>query len=126
LNTTNDLNKAIVELGNLRGGYLWRQNTGVRMGGGGRPITFGHKGSGDVIGCYKGFFVSIETKVGKDKASEDQIAFAQQITERGGFAIFASSLEDADALFDKIDMVVNAQEYARRAAGNVYQIASQV
>jgi hypothetical protein len=49
----NDLNHAVIQLGTLRGAFLWRNNTGRRGG-----VSFGKVGSGDVIGVYRGYFVS--------------------------------------------------------------------
>ena len=102
MSETNDLNSNIVTLGNRRGGYLWRNNTGMaRMSG--RVVRFGKVGSGDVIGVYRGYFVSIETKTGRDKASPEQVEFAEQITQHGGFACFVRDLDEAIEFFDMID-----------------------
>ena len=115
MSATNDLNKQIETLGNLRGGKFWRNNSGGRYMSG-RFVHFGLTGSGDILGCYRGFFVSIETKIGADKASADQVQFAQDIQECGGFAIFAKSLEDAERLFDQIDSLVSEREADRKIA----------
>ena len=115
MSAANDLNKQIETLGNLRGGKFWRNNSGGRYMSG-RFVRFGLTGSGDVIGCYRGFFVSIETKIGADKASADQLEFAQDIQECSGFAIFATCLKDAERLFDRIDSIVSGREADRRSA----------
>jgi hypothetical protein len=108
MSATNTLNSAIVQLGNYRGVYLWRNNTGALRAGknGERFVRFGKVGSGDVIGVYHGYFVSIETKVGRDTASQAQIEFAANVQAAGGYAIFARDVDDAAELFDMIDQRV--------------------
>jgi hypothetical protein len=93
-----ELNKSVIELGNYRGGFLWRNNTGRRGG-----VSFGKVGSGDVIGMYHGYFVSIETKTPNDDASEAQLKFAKDVREHGGFACFVRCIDDAIEFFDMID-----------------------
>lgn len=105
MSATNDLNKQIVDLGNYRGGFLWRNNTGA-LKVSGRFVRFGFVGSGDVIGIYHGHFVSIETKTGRDVASNKQIEFAEQVNRLGGFACFAHDIDEAIEFFDHIDKTI--------------------
>jgi hypothetical protein len=76
----------------------WRNNTGRRGG-----VSFGKVGSGDIIGVYHGYFISIETKTPNDSASVAQLKFSQDVREHGGFACFARDLDDAVEFFDQID-----------------------
>lgn len=115
MSEANTLNAAIVQLGNYRGGYMWRSNTGALRAGknGERFVRFGKVGSGDVTGVYNGYFVSIETKVGRDTASTAQIEFAANVQAAGGYAIFARDVNDAAELFDMIDQRVAVQNGAQ-------------
>lgn len=96
--TANELNQQVIELGTYRGGFLWRNNTGRRGN-----VSYGKVGSGDVIGMYHGYFVSIETKTEHDRASVDQLLFTEKVRNYGGFACFVRSIDDAIEFFDMID-----------------------
>jgi hypothetical protein len=98
MSEASELNNNIIQLGNARGGMLWRNNTGRRGG-----VSFGKVGSGDDIGIYHGYFISIETKTPNDRASKAQIDFMEDVRYHGGFACFARSLDDAIEFFDMID-----------------------
>ena len=71
----------------------------------GRPMKFGVVGGGDLSGIvYRavdaafpkiiGQRIEVEVKVGKDKQSDEQRAFAQMLTAHGGLYIVARSVED--------------------------------
>lgn len=96
--TAAELNAQVIQLGTYRGGFLWRNNTG-RKGN----VSFGKVGSGDVIGVYHGYFVSLETKTPHDRKSLAQLEFAKSVFDHGGFACFVRSLADAKEFFDAID-----------------------
>jgi hypothetical protein len=98
MSAANDLNASVIAQGNARGGILWRNNTGRRGN-----VSFGKVGSGDVIGCYHGYFVSIETKTENDRPSESQIDFLHKINDAGGFACFVRDIDDAIEFFERID-----------------------
>jgi len=98
MSTANELNQQVIELGTYRGGFLWRNNTGRRGN-----VSFGKVGSGDVIGMYHGYFVSIETKTENDRERDAQTDFLHKVNDAGGFACFARSLDDAREFFDMID-----------------------
>jgi hypothetical protein len=89
--TANTITKQIKEYLEKTGCFIWRQNN-VRVAG----RTFnGLKGVPDIIGSTRqGKFIGVEVKAGKDKMSEDQIKFKNEITKRGGIYIEARSLED--------------------------------
>ncbi len=48
----------------------------------------------DLIVCYKGLFISIETKVKPNKPTKQQLKVMNAIREAGGLAFVAYSLED--------------------------------
>lgn len=98
MTTSNDLNKQTIDLINYRGGFAWRNNTGRRGG-----VSYGKRGSGDVIGMYHGYFVSVETKTPNDRASDAQFKFIEDVRFHGGFACFARSIDDVVEFLDSID-----------------------
>ena len=100
--TASELNAEVIQLGTYRGGFLWRNNSGATKIGN-RFVRFGKKGSGDVIGMYHGYFVSIETKTPQDEAKPDQIQFALDVVKHGGFACFVRDVGDMVEFFDAID-----------------------
>lgn len=56
----------------------------------------------DIIACYKGLFIGIECKVGKNKMSDLQISHKHQIEKAGGIHILAYSLEDVKNVLEKL------------------------
>ena len=56
----------------------------------------------DIICCYKGIFIGIETKVGKNKMSKLQEEHKKEIEKAGGIHILAYSLEDVKNIINKI------------------------
>lgn len=79
------------------------------------PVTGGYGSSGvpDIVCCYKGRFIGIETKAGKGKPTALQEKNLMEIAEKGGVAIlvnengikyvedmFAVGIPEAGVLFD--------------------------
>lgn len=56
----------------------------------------------DIICCYKGKFIAIETKVGKNKMSELQKIHKEQILYAGGIHILAYSLDDVKKIIENL------------------------
>ena len=56
------------------------------------PVTGGYGSSGvpDIVGCYKGRFVGIETKAGSGKPTALQDKNLAEIMEKGGVAILVN------------------------------------
>ncbi len=97
------VNQVITYL-NLYGHYVWRQNTGAMTTEGGRFVRFGHKGIADVIGVLKdGRFIAVECKVGKNKPTQFQKDFLEDITKRGGVGIVAYDLDDVVNALSMLD-----------------------
>lgn len=102
MSETNNLTRAVIDYINAIGGKAWRNNTGARAinyerknGQTGRSfIKFGEKGSSDVFALYRGTFYSIEIKTGRDKLSDDQVRWMDEINERGGVAFETRSIDD--------------------------------
>ena len=57
----------------------------------------------DIISCYKGRFIGIECKIGKNKMSKLQEEHRDQILAAGGIHILAYNLEDVKKIIEKID-----------------------
>lgn len=56
----------------------------------------------DIIACYKGLFIGIECKVGKNKMSDLQVVHKKQIEEAGGIHILAYDLKDVKNVLEKL------------------------
>jgi penicillin-binding protein-related factor A (putative recombinase) len=57
---------------------------------------FKRKGVSDIIGIYKGKFLSIEVKSEKGKLTEDQMKWFSDVKSNGGVAFVARSIEDVE------------------------------
>jgi hypothetical protein len=75
-------------------GLSWPNNTGALKDATGRLVRYGFPGSPDVIACIKGRFVGVECKVGKDRASEQQVRFSTALESHAGIYILARSVDD--------------------------------
>ncbi len=62
-------------------------------------IKLAHAGTADITGCSpSGKFIAIECKIGKNKPTDLQNAYLEEIRKRGGIAIVAYSLDDVMSL----------------------------
>jgi hypothetical protein len=98
--------KEIIYLLNISGHFVWRNNSGAFRDKN-RFIRFGYKGSPDIIGVSKGGrFIGIECKIGKNKPTQFQENFLNEIKDHGGIAIVAYSIDDiyTSDLFDLTDL----------------------
>jgi len=90
--TEADIQKNVLEYLTAMGIKAWRNNSGRR----GR-VSYGHKGSGDIIGCLpNGRFLSIEIKKPGGSESKDQINFKEEIKKNNGLAIVVKSVKEVD------------------------------
>lgn len=94
-----DLIKPTIDWLTAMGCCVWRQNAGgmkATYKGRDRFIRFSHReGISDVIGLAPtGRFIAVELKAGKNKPTEHQAAFLDEVRKRGGIAIVAYSLDD--------------------------------
>lgn len=101
--TETQLVRSCIEYLNMKGHYVWRNNTGAtrlsytdKKGNiSNRILRSGIRGSSDILGISKdGMFIAIECKVGRNKPTEMQINFLRQITDRGGIAQVVYTLDD--------------------------------
>jgi hypothetical protein len=101
LSPTNELTKAVIQLLQLRGFFVWRQNNGgvwdptrqVFRANSSTP------GISDVLGYHlaTGRIAAVEVKAGKDKLRPDQISFLAGIRAAGGFACCGRDVAQVEA-----------------------------
>jgi hypothetical protein len=92
--TETETNGLMVSYLEAHGCFVWRNNTGV-LRAGGRFVRFGKNGSGDIIGMTaSGRFVSVENKSNGEPISAAQAEFARTVNDKGGLAVFVTSLDD--------------------------------
>jgi hypothetical protein len=66
-----------------------------------KPVVTAYSVRGvDYVGCYKGRFFAIETKVKPRKPTGTQIAFLVNIYKAGGIAIVAYDLAEVQIMLD--------------------------
>ena len=56
----------------------------------------------DIISCYKGLFIGIECKIGKNKPSKLQEEHRDMILKSKGIHILAYKLEDVEKIFENL------------------------
>lgn len=67
---------------------------------------FQSAGIPDIIGCYRGYFIGLEAKVGNNQASEIQKVKIKQIIKAGGFAKVVWTLDEVKDFLDEIDKYI--------------------
>lgn len=75
--------------------FFWKEHGG----------QYGTAGIPDIIVCYKGHFVGLEAKVGKNQPTKLQTATIEQIRKAGGTAAVVRSIADVKTVLE--DMEVN-------------------
>lgn len=107
----------------LEGGYFYRNNTGtlpLQRKGKVRHISFGDVGSGDVIGCFLGRAVAIETKNLKGRQSDAQKAWQVKWEAAGGLYILPLKMRTpADAASFVLKALGVGPAHPRRPSGRV-------
>jgi hypothetical protein len=68
----------------LRGVFHWRNNSGAIKTQSGRFISFGYKGSADIIAIDKGRMLMLECKSSTGRQSPAQKAFQLRFEREGG------------------------------------------
>jgi hypothetical protein len=95
------IQKLIAEWLELNGFFAFRVNQqGVPLHDGSgiyRPSP--SKGVSDILGCHLGRFYAIEVKRLGEKPTDHQQAFLDRVTEHGGLAFVAHSLNEVKARF---------------------------
>lgn len=78
----------------------WVNRTGTAWTkDGSRPVTYGLKGSSDILGCLEGMMICVEVKTEDGRQEESQVRFEAAIKRAGGVYVLArSSAEAVDAI----------------------------
>lgn len=89
---------SVIHCLNAAGNFVWRNNSGVakiKQAKGYRMWRAGIPGSSDVLGvAWDGKFIAIECKYGKNKPTERQLHFLEEVKKRGGYAVVAYGIDD--------------------------------
>lgn len=88
-----DLKREIREYLKAKGVYR------INVPGGG----YGDVGAPDIVACYKGRFIGIEAKVGRNTMSAWQKRHMKGILDAGGIHIEARSLKDVQDVIESLD-----------------------
>jgi penicillin-binding protein-related factor A (putative recombinase) len=98
-----DLTTGIIDHIYKQGGYAWRaSSTGIFEEKTGRFRSAPKKGVADVLGLYRGKFMAIEVKIGKDRLSLEQEGFLRNIEHYGGLVFVAKDFESFEYWFSHI------------------------
>lgn len=96
-----ELVKQIMEYLYYKPGLFFRVNSGAfKTQAGGFYRFCSINGVSDILGVYKGKFVAIECKVGRNKTSPAQDRFLNAVKENGGIVIVAYSLDDVEKIIN--------------------------
>ena len=81
-----------------RGIEAWNNPTGAAKVGPDRWMSFGRKGSSDIIGLLPGGrFLAVEVKAPGGRLSPEQAEFLETVRGMGGLAVVARSRAELDA-----------------------------
>ncbi|MBA4301278.1 MAG: hypothetical protein C0433_14425 [Cyclobacterium sp.] len=93
----NDLTQAIISFFTVIGGMAERvSNTGRQIDRKGSTIWIygtGKNGTADICSVWEGLSIKVEVKAGKDRQSEAQKAYQEQIRKAGGIYLIARSFD---------------------------------
>lgn len=87
-----NLQKKVQKYLNSKGAYCFKVHGSIYM----------KSGIPDIICCYKGLFIGIECKIGKNKMSDTQISHQKQIIKAKGIHILAYNLEDVKKVIENL------------------------
>lgn len=106
-----DTQKAIVDLIRLRGGVVTRINSGSMLAKSQTDrvyrVQLADKGTSDIIALYKGVYLAIEVKHGKNKATDEQIEFLESVAKAGGVGLIAYDVGFVHQTLIMLDCVVS-------------------
>lgn len=108
----NALTDAVITYMKLKGGIGYRiNNMGVYDASLGKFRTSGtKKGIPDIIGIYKGRFIGVEIKIGKDRQSDDQKLREQEINKAGGYYYIAKEFDSFKIWYDNTATSIQTQD----------------
>jgi hypothetical protein len=99
-----DIQRAIIARLELAGALVVRTNSGaVKVGD--RFVRFNSQpGCSDLLVCYRGRFLAVEVKAGKNRPTELQTGFLLAVRRAGGRGEVVRSVADAEAVLVAIDL----------------------
>jgi hypothetical protein len=94
----NRVKRECLEYLKVRQIYCWSNPSGAVRIRPGKFMSFGKKGSADIIGLLPpdGKFLAVETKAPDGRLSPEQREFLEAIKQQGGVAVIARSWTDID------------------------------
>ncbi len=72
--------------------FFWKEHGG----------QYGTAGIPDIIVCYKGRFIGLEAKVGRNNPTKLQEVTIDRINAAGGIAVVVRTVDDVKAVIEKI------------------------
>ena len=99
------IQQAIISLLQIHGAYVIRVNSGavrIQGRGGMRMFRGAVAGTPDIIACYRGKFIAIEVKRGKNEATDLQKARHEEIRRAGGAVCVMRDPEEVVSFLKKI------------------------
>jgi hypothetical protein len=92
---------------------------------GSRPISYGLKGSSDILGCVDGRMVCVEVKTATGRQRKEQVIFQAAIERAGGIYIIARSPEEAIAGLGRAALLADANRPQGNASGTTARKTSK-
>ena len=74
--------------------FFWKEHGG----------QYGTAGIPDIVVCYKGRFIALEVKVGKNKPTKLQAATIDKIRQAGGTASVVRSVDDVRQIIEGLEV----------------------
>ena len=95
MSAASELTNQIIDYIYKAGGYAWRASSvGVFDTKRQYFRTAAKKGVADILCCYRGQMIAVEVKIGKDKLSDEQKGFLENISAVGGNTYVAGSFHE--------------------------------
>lgn len=70
-----------------------------------KTTTYSKKGTPDILGCFQGIFIAIETKAPGKRPTELQQLRIEQIRRAGGYAIATDNLNEVKEFINDISTI---------------------
>lgn len=98
-----DIQKAIIDQFEYRKAVVVKiNNVGIRKANG-SYIPPREVGVSDLIILYKGKYIALEVKAGKNKPTDNQLRFLERVRKSGGIAEWVSDVNEAIEIINHID-----------------------
>ena|SRR3990167_8451634 len=99
-----ELTNQIIDFVYRKGGYSWRSSSvGIYDQQKRAYRTSAKKGVADVLAVFKGRFIAIEVKIGKDRLSPEQEGFILSVNHAGGKAFVVHDFDEFLSCWKGVD-----------------------